>query len=106
MRRYCQSRRWTDQGQKDDYTSSPVQKGDSQMLILSVSAVTPTGGYQVTRHVNGCAAQVLVDTGTAMTLMQRDARERMTRYQRIQLNLGRNRDLWGGWIPTGGVWPC
>ena len=63
-----------------------MQEGRKNMTQLTISLVTPTGGFQVEGLVNGSAIPFLVDTGAAVTLMRKDAWDRVnTRKQETNL---------------------
>ena len=53
---------------------------------LTISVVTPTGGFRVSGSVNGWATSFLVDTGAAVTLVREDAWKKIsTGTQRVYL---------------------
>ena len=65
-------------------TGSRVQEGRELMTHtenlrkeLTVSVVTPTGGFRVDGTVHGITASFLVDTGSAVTLIRKDIWEKM-----------------------------
>jgi predicted aspartyl protease len=60
-----------------------VQEGAKEMaqydstLPLTISLATPTGGYSVDGHLGSMLISFLVDTGAAVTLVEKETWERI-----------------------------